>query len=77
MLSIKVHYLKWLSQQLDNIRVRCIQMGESYGANKADYEIAKSLHNMELAEYYKKMSEMYFRRMEWYKNKYIRNLLTI
>ena len=77
MLPIKVHYLRWLSMQLDNIDARCIQMGESYGAHTADYEITKELGNTQLAEYHKKMSEMYFKRMEWYKNKYIRNLLTI
>ena len=77
MWPIKVHYLRWLSSQLENINTRCIQMGESYGAHTADYEIAKELCNTELAEYHKKKSEMYFRRMKWYKDKYISNLLTI
>ena len=69
MWPIKVNYLKWLARQLDTI--------EMYGAHIADYELAKLLENREAMEYHKQMSDMYFKRMQWYTKKYVDTLLII
>jgi len=77
MWPIKANYLKWLARQVDTMDTRCVQMGEIYGAHLADYEMAKLLENTEAMEYHKEMSDMYFKRMQWYARKYVDNLLIL